>query len=141
MDRRGAEFRMLVLQSLHGLSLEATERLVRDRLSWMRFCGLGLADPVPDANTLWDFREALIRMGALEDLFRRLDQAINGERPNAIGLESRFLVGRQAAGRPVVTGPSWARTRQIMPPITAPSRGASQKRHSWPSAHPPANSA
>ncbi|PZX12369.1 transposase-like protein DUF772 [Palleronia aestuarii] len=27
------KFRMLVLQSLHGLSLEATEKMVRDRLS------------------------------------------------------------------------------------------------------------
>ena len=36
------KFRMLVLQSLHGLSLEATEYLVRDRLSWMR---LGPARP------------------------------------------------------------------------------------------------
>ena len=27
----------------------------------MRFLGLGLADPVPDANTIWTFREALTR--------------------------------------------------------------------------------
>ncbi|MFW8637577.1 transposase, partial [Cribrihabitans pelagius] len=45
------KFGMLVLQSLHGLSLEGTERMVRDRLSWMRFCGLGIAGTVPDANT------------------------------------------------------------------------------------------
>lgn len=70
------KFRMLVLQSLHGLSLEATEYLVRDRLSWMRFCRLGPEDAVPDANTLWDFREALIRAGTLDELFARLDQAI-----------------------------------------------------------------
>ncbi len=31
---------------------------------------------VPDANTLWDFREALIASGALERLFTRLDEAI-----------------------------------------------------------------
>ena len=68
--------RMLVLQSLHGLSLEQTEFLVRDRLSWMRFCQLGPEDRVPDANTLWDFREALIAAGALEELFARLDRAI-----------------------------------------------------------------
>lgn len=55
------EFRMLVLRSIHGLSLAATERMVLDRLSWMRFCGLGIADTVQDANTLWDFREALIK--------------------------------------------------------------------------------
>lgn len=67
------KFRMLVLQALHGLSLEQTEFLVADRLSWMRFCGLGPGDAVPDANTLWDFREALIAAGAL---FSRLDRAI-----------------------------------------------------------------
>lgn len=27
----------------------------------MRFFGLGLSDPVPDANTIWTFREALNR--------------------------------------------------------------------------------
>ena len=70
------KFRMLVLQALHGLSLEAAEYLVRDRLSWMRFCQLGPGDRVPDANTLWDFREALIRASALDDLFAELDRAI-----------------------------------------------------------------
>ena len=71
------KFKMLVLQTMHGLSLEPTEFLVRDRLSWMRFCGLGLGEAVPDANTLWDFREALIAAKALERLFVCLDQAIN----------------------------------------------------------------
>ena len=71
------KFRMLVLQSLHGLSLEGTEHMLRDRLSWMRFCGLRIADTVPDPNTLWDFREALIKADALDGLFRELDWAIN----------------------------------------------------------------
>jgi IS5 family transposase len=70
------KFKMLYLQAQHGLSFEATEHLVRDRLSWMRFCGLSLADPVPDANTLWDFREALIGARALNRLFEQLEQAI-----------------------------------------------------------------
>jgi IS5 family transposase len=70
------KFKMLYLQARHGLSFEATEHLVRDRLSWMRFCQLTLADPVPDGNTLWDFREALVAAGTLDKLFGRLDQAI-----------------------------------------------------------------
>jgi transposase, IS5 family len=70
------KFRMLVLQAMHGLSLEQTEYLVRDRLSWMRFCDLGPGDAVPDANTILDFREALIAAGAFDALFARLDQAI-----------------------------------------------------------------
>lgn len=71
------KFRMLVLQAMHGLSLDQTEYLLRDRLSWMRFCDLGPGDAVPDANTLWDFREALIGAGALDALFARLDRAIS----------------------------------------------------------------
>ncbi len=70
------KFKMLYLQAQHGLGFEATEHLVRDRLSWMRFCGLTIDDRVPDANTLWDFREALIGAGALDKLFARLDRAI-----------------------------------------------------------------
>jgi len=71
------KFKMLVLQALHGLSLAQTSYLVRDRLSWMRFCGLGPGDAVPDENTLWDFREALIAAKALDKLFARLNEAIS----------------------------------------------------------------
>src|SRR6516164_9294940 len=41
-------FKTLVLQASHNLSDERTEYLIRDRLSFMRFLGLGLADTVPD---------------------------------------------------------------------------------------------
>ncbi len=68
--------RMLVLQAMHGLSLAQAEYLVADRLSWMRFYRLGPGDAVPDANRLWDFREALIAAGALDALFARLERAI-----------------------------------------------------------------
>lgn len=71
------KFKMLVLQALHGLSLAQTSYMVRDRLSWMRFCGLGPGDTVPDANTLWDFREALIAARALEKAFEMLDRTIS----------------------------------------------------------------
>jgi IS5 family transposase len=54
-------FRILILQARHSLSDERTEYLVKDRLSFMRFLGLSLADRVPDANSIWNFREALTR--------------------------------------------------------------------------------
>ncbi|SFC91518.1 transposase [Tropicimonas isoalkanivorans] len=63
------KFRMLVLQSLHGLSLEQTEYLVRDRLSWMRFCQLGPEDRVPDANTLWDITKGKSKALSLNALY------------------------------------------------------------------------
>lgn len=71
------KFKMLVLQALYGLSLQQTAYQVRDRLTWLRFCGLRPGDAVPDANTLWDFREALIKAQALDSLFQALDQAIS----------------------------------------------------------------
>jgi hypothetical protein len=52
-------FKVLILQTQNGLSDERTEFYLRDRLTWIRFLGLGLGDPVPDANTIWTFREAL----------------------------------------------------------------------------------
>src|SRR5271166_6552638 len=74
-------FKTLVLQASYNLSDERTEYLIRDRLSFMRFLGLGLADTVPDANTIWTFREALTRARiagrpAIEVLFERFDAAL-----------------------------------------------------------------
>jgi IS5 family transposase len=54
-------FKVLILQASHSLSDERTEFLIKDRLSFMRFLGLGLSNSVPDANTIWTFREALTR--------------------------------------------------------------------------------
>ena len=63
------KFKILVLQSLYNLSDEQTEYLIRDRLSFMRFLDLGLEDPVPDATTIWLFREALVEAGLIDKLF------------------------------------------------------------------------
>src|SRR5881394_1669617 len=57
------KFKIVVLQSLHNLSDERTEYLIRDRISFMRFLDLELDDSVPDATTIWPFREALARAG------------------------------------------------------------------------------
>ena len=50
-------FRVLVLQTLYTLSDDQTEYQLRDRLSFMRFIGLSLHEPVPDAKTIWLYRE------------------------------------------------------------------------------------
>jgi IS5 family transposase len=72
-------FKVLILQAMHALSDERAEFLIKDRLSFMRFLGLGLADSVPDANTIWTFREALKKAGAIDALFRRFDEALRSE--------------------------------------------------------------
>ena len=62
-------FKILVIQAANTLSDERTEFLINDRLSFMRFLGLGLADRVPDARTIWLFREKLTRAEAIKPLF------------------------------------------------------------------------
>jgi transposase, IS5 family len=74
-------FKVLILQAAHGLSDERAEYLIKDRLSFMRFLGLGLADTVPDANTIWTFREALTRaridgQPAIAVLFKAYEMAL-----------------------------------------------------------------
>jgi IS5 family transposase len=67
-------FKVLVLQALYNLSDDQTEYQVRDRLSFMRFLGLDMDGTVPDAKTIWLFRERLARAGAVEKLFARFDR-------------------------------------------------------------------
>jgi IS5 family transposase len=69
-------FRVLVLQALYSLSDEQAEFQLRDRLSFMRFAGLGLHQTVPDAKTIWLYREQLKQAGAMERLFCRFDEVL-----------------------------------------------------------------
>jgi len=66
-------FKTLVLGALYNLSDDRIAYQVRDRLSFMRFLGLGLGTRVPDAKTVWHYREALAQAGMVEALFNRFD--------------------------------------------------------------------
>jgi transposase, IS5 family len=66
-------FKAIVLCALYNLSDEQVEYQLRDRLSFMRFLGLGLEDAVPDATTVWLYRERLARAGVIEELFAAFD--------------------------------------------------------------------
>ena len=70
-------FKALVVQRFYNLSDEQTEYQINDRLSFQEFIGWTLADKVADANTLWDFREALVQAGAFEKLFALFDQQLH----------------------------------------------------------------
>lgn len=61
-------FKMLLLQRLYNLSDAELEYQVNDRLSFMQFLGLGLEDKVPDATTVWLFREMVDLMMAIRTI-------------------------------------------------------------------------
>lgn len=69
-------FKIMVLQQLNNLSDDRIEYQIRDRLSFMRFLGLNLEDRVPDAKTVWLFRETLKQQGVGEGLFKRFDEQL-----------------------------------------------------------------
>ena len=82
-------FKVLVLQKFHGLSDEGVEEQIADRFSFMSFLGLRPGDAVPDANTVWDFRESL-ESGGRDGTARLFDRF--GEM-----LDARGLVGREGS--------------------------------------------
>lgn len=67
-------FKILILQSLYNLSDDQLEYQIVDRLSFMRFLGLTLTDSVPDAKTIWLFREALTEADLVKTLFEQFDE-------------------------------------------------------------------
>jgi len=62
-------FKVLILQRYYNISDDQAEYQICDRLSFMRFLGLTLADDVPDSKTIWNFRERLTDLNLVEELF------------------------------------------------------------------------
>lgn len=67
--------RLLVLQQLYNLSDDAMEYQLLDRASFQRFAGLERSGRVPDAKTLWVWRERLKQ----QDLIGDISEAVGGQ--------------------------------------------------------------
>lgn len=68
--------KILILQRYYNLSDEQTEYQITDRISFMRFLGLGLSDKVPDAKTIWYFRNQLTEAKAVDELFNHFEKML-----------------------------------------------------------------
>ena len=82
-------FKILVLQKYYGLSDDQTEFQIKDRFSFMEFLGLQAGDSVPDAKTIWDFKQLLEKDGREggRKLFENFTQY----------LESQALIAREGS--------------------------------------------
>jgi transposase, IS5 family len=69
--------RCLLLQQWYRLSDPGLEEALSDRLSFRRFVGLALTDPVPDHSTLSRFRSELVRRGLSERLLAELNRQLD----------------------------------------------------------------
>lgn len=74
-------FKVLVLQKFHGLSDDATEEQIFDRTSFKNFLGLRIGDAIPDAKTLWDFKQRIEADGreGSRRLFEAFSDILEGE--------------------------------------------------------------
>lgn len=73
------KFKASVLRRIYNLSFEQIEYQINDRLSFMRFLGLGLGDKVLDSRTLCDFENTLAEAEVMEELFCMFDAMLESE--------------------------------------------------------------
>jgi len=62
-------FKIMILQRYYNLSDEQVEFQINDRMSFMRFLDLTIADDIPDSRTVWVFRERLTDLRLVKELF------------------------------------------------------------------------
>lgn len=96
--------RLLVLQQLYNLSDEALEYQLLDRASFQRFAGLERSGRVPDAKTIWVWRERL----KAQDLIGDISEAV-GQQLARAGFIAR---GGQIIDASVVSAPIQRNTRE-----------------------------
>ena len=63
-------FKVMFLQRLYGLSDEQAEYQITDRTSFRKFLGILAVEDVPDARTIWKYKEELTTTGAYDRLFK-----------------------------------------------------------------------
>lgn len=62
-------FKILILQRYYNLSDDQLEYQINDRMSFMRFLDLSIADDIPDSKTIWHFSETITNLGLAQVLF------------------------------------------------------------------------
>ena len=72
-------FKILVLARLFNLSDDQAEYQINDRMSFMGFLGLGLEDSVPDAKTIWLFRDTMTKANVIEELFAEFNRMLEAK--------------------------------------------------------------
>ena len=72
-------FKILVLQRLFNLSDDQTEYQITDRMSFQRFIGLSLGERVPDAKTIWLFKDTITQKEIIEPLFNQFTAQLESQ--------------------------------------------------------------
>ena len=82
-------FKIMILQRYFNLSDDQAEYQINDRMSFMRFLDLSIADDIPDSKTIWEFREKITDLDLVEELFFMFLKEL--ERLNLIVHEGKII--------------------------------------------------
>ena len=120
-------FKAVLLGAWHGLGDPELEAALGDRLSFRRFAGLALDEPVPDHSTLWRFRDQLLRLGLAEAAFAEVNRQleIKGLVVKAGTLVDATLIPAAAAEPPKQKGGG----RSVADPDAAWAKRATGRAH------------
>ncbi len=86
--------KILILQRIYNISDDQMEFQINDRMSFMRFLDLNLCDKVPDAKTIWNFRNELAKAKADEKLFETFNKMLEKEgiiKHEGVIIDARFV--------------------------------------------------
>jgi transposase len=96
--------KILVLQQLYNLADDALEYQLLDRRSFLPFLDLTESSSIPDAKTIWLFRDRLAQAGAGNQVFEEVQQQLLSQGCLALRPDRRRFAGpgtgsAQQAGR------------------------------------------
>lgn len=69
-------FKIMILQHFYNISDDQTEFCINDRFSFMEFLNLRLGERIPDAKTIWHFKNELAKGEMAAKLFEKLHQQL-----------------------------------------------------------------
>jgi len=69
-------FKILIIQHFYNISDDQTEFCINDRFSFMQFLNLQLGQRIPDAKTIWHFKNELSRKDMINKLFEKLHKQL-----------------------------------------------------------------
>lgn len=69
--------KILILQQLNNLSDDKMEYMIRDRLSFQRFLAIEPGERIPDAKTIWVFKDAVRKLNLHDALFAEFNHQLD----------------------------------------------------------------
>lgn len=72
-------FKIMILQRYYNISDENTEYQILDRLSFRNFLTLSSGDKIPDARSIWLFKDKLSKKNVTEQLFEQFNNELDNK--------------------------------------------------------------